>query len=115
MLFSRAAVAKTQAVKADMLDKTNFVSALAIFSLAHSDLMAFSVSLKVQEVAQKAADLAATSQEMSATAEETSASTQQISASMQQIKAGERPFWPLTSRTNGSTRPLRRFQRSAAW
>lgn len=66
--------------------KVDFYSALQDFSLAHNELMTFSVALKIQEITQKASDLAAASEQISATAEETSASTQQISADMQNLK-----------------------------
>ena len=42
------------------------------FNYEISELMAFSVALKVQELSQMTADLATTTQQMSATTEETS-------------------------------------------
>ncbi|OPY58084.1 MAG: Methyl-accepting chemotaxis protein I [Pelotomaculum sp. PtaU1.Bin035] len=67
----------------------DFLTALFDFSLAHSEMMAFSTSIKVREISEKSADLADATEEMSATAEETSASTQQISAVMQMVDAKE--------------------------
>ncbi|MCG9968213.1 methyl-accepting chemotaxis protein [Pelotomaculum terephthalicicum JT] len=75
----------TNASQAEM----DFLTALFDFSLAHSEMMAFSTSIKVREISEKSADLAAAAEEMSATAEETSASTQQISAVMQMVDAKE--------------------------
>ena len=75
--------------KNDVEARMDFSYAIQDFSLAHSELMAFSVSLKVNELAQMAADLAATTEQMSATAEETSATVEQISAGMQHLKSRE--------------------------
>lgn len=69
--------------------KAHFAYALTNFTLAHNELIAYSSSLKLQEVVQKATNLAASVQQMSAMAQETSASTQQISTGMQIIKTGE--------------------------
>jgi methyl-accepting chemotaxis protein len=66
--------------------KQDFYAAIANFSLAHTELLAFQSKLKVQEVARQASDLAAASQQMSATAQEVTASTEEISAKMQQLK-----------------------------
>ncbi|KJS17440.1 MAG: chemotaxis protein [Peptococcaceae bacterium BRH_c4b] len=84
-----SAHSKRNAIEEESKARADFMAAIASFSLAHNELIAFSASLQVQEIAQKAADLAAMAEEMSATAEETSASTQQISAGMQMVKAGE--------------------------
>lgn len=65
--------------------RVKFMSALAYFSLAHSELTAFRVALKIDEVAGKAANLAAISQQMVATTEETTSSTEEISSSIQEI------------------------------
>jgi len=62
-----------------------FMSALVDFSLAHAELTAFRVSLKINEVAGKAANLAAISQQMVATTEETTSYTEGISSNIQEI------------------------------
>jgi methyl-accepting chemotaxis protein len=69
--------------------RMDFSYAIQEFTLAHCELIAFSVSLKVQEFSQMAADLAAATQQISATAEETSATVEEISASMQFLKSKE--------------------------
>ncbi|MEN6351472.1 MAG: hypothetical protein ABFD08_19030, partial [Syntrophomonas sp.] len=65
--------------------RAKFMAALAYFSLAHSELTAFRVALKIEEVAGKSANLAAISQQMVATTEETTSSTEEISSSIQEI------------------------------
>ena len=67
-------------------DSQDFTAAVADFSLAHTELMAFRAALKIQEVVNKASELAAASQEMAATTQEVSASTQEINAGMHEVK-----------------------------
>lgn len=75
-----------------------FISALANFTLAHTELIAFQTALKVQEVADKTADLAASNQELSATTEEVTASSKELSAAMEKINLG---FADNVSQING--------------
>lgn len=65
-----------------------FIAALANFTLAHTELIAFQAALKVQEVAEKTADLAAANQEISATTQQVTASSQELSAAMEKINRG---------------------------
>jgi len=65
----------------------NFTAAIADFSLAHTELMAFRAALKIQEVVEKSTELAAASQQIAATTQEVSAATQEISAGMYEVKA----------------------------
>ncbi len=65
--------------------REKFMSALVDFSLAHSELTALRVSLKINEVANKATNLAAISEQIVATTQETTSSTEEISASIQEI------------------------------
>ena len=69
-------------------DKADFITALAAFSLTHTELISFQAMLKVQEITNKASELAATSQQMAAMTEEVSSSVQHINAAMEQVKAG---------------------------
>lgn len=71
------------------LAEMDFQSAIFDFSLAHSEMMAFNTSIKLQEESEQSSDLAATTQGSSATIEETSASTEQTSAWMQEVDARE--------------------------
>lgn len=64
-----------------------FTAAIADFSLAHTELMAFRAALKIQEVVERSTELAAASQEIAATTQEVSASTQEISAGMYEVRA----------------------------
>ncbi len=64
-----------------------FTAAIADFSLAHTELMAFRAALKIQEVVERSTELAAASQEIAATTQEVSASTEEISAGMYDVKA----------------------------
>jgi methyl-accepting chemotaxis protein len=79
---------RVKAVCIDERAQDDFLMALADFSLAHTDLMAFRAAFKVQEVAQKATDLAAVSEEIAASAQQVGAATQEISAGMQELRAG---------------------------
>jgi len=69
-------------------DKTDFIAALADFSLVHTELISLQATLRVQEISQKASELTSTSQNMAAMTEEVSASVQQINAAIQQVTAG---------------------------
>ena len=69
-------------------DKVDFITALAAFSLTHTELISFQAMLKVQEITGKASELSAASQQMAAMSEEVSSSVQHINAAMEQIKAG---------------------------
>ncbi|MTI79918.1 MAG: chemotaxis protein [Firmicutes bacterium] len=75
-------------IKNDQGDRANFVSAVATFSLAHTELISFQAMLRVREIHQKASDLTSTSEEMASMTEEVTASVQQINASMQEVSAG---------------------------
>jgi methyl-accepting chemotaxis protein len=66
----------------------DFISAIAIFSLTHTELISFNAMLKVKEIAEGAAELTSESQETASIAEEVSASIEQINASMQEINSG---------------------------
>ncbi|MBM7856143.1 methyl-accepting chemotaxis protein [Desulfohalotomaculum tongense] len=72
-------------------DRADFITALASFSLVHTELISFQAMLRVQEIHRRAAELTSTSEEMAAMTEDVSASVQQINASMQEIdgEAGE--------------------------
>lgn len=65
----------------------DFIAAVSVFSLAHTELMAFRAALKIEEEVNKASELAAASQQIAATTQEVSASTQEISAGMHEVKA----------------------------
>ncbi len=75
------------ALPSSVLGTEKFVAALADFSLAHAELTAFRVSLKVKQIAEQATIIAAISEEFVATAEQTAASTQEISAGLQDLSA----------------------------
>ena len=66
----------------------DFITAIATFSLTHTELISFNAMLKVQEIAKKSEDLASMSHQMSSASEEVSASVQQINATMQQVAGG---------------------------
>ncbi|MHB8126626.1 MAG: methyl-accepting chemotaxis protein [Desulfitobacteriaceae bacterium] len=66
-------------------EKLNFVSALSNFSLAHTELLAFQVKLKIDEVTNSASELAAISEQMSATSQEVTSSTQEINIFVQNL------------------------------
>lgn len=63
----------------------DFITAIATFSLTHTELISFNAMLKVQEISSKSDGLASMSQQMSSMSEEVSAAVQQINASMQQV------------------------------
>lgn len=69
-------------------NKSYFIAALAEFTLAHTELIAFQASLKIHEVAERMADLAATNQQLSATTEEVTASSEELSAAMEELNKG---------------------------
>lgn len=61
------------------------IKAITNFTLAHTELLAFQASLKVQDVADKTADLAAVNQELSATTQEVTASAEELAATMEEL------------------------------
>ncbi|MDP4144402.1 MAG: methyl-accepting chemotaxis protein [Bacillota bacterium] len=67
-------------------DKADFANALASFSLAHLELIAFQTKIKVQYVAEKASEIAAISEETSAMSEEIMASTETMSDLVECLK-----------------------------
>ncbi len=71
------------------MEKCNsqFIKALADFTLAHAELTAFVSSLKVKEVAEKTTDLAALNQQLSATTEEVTASAEELAATMEELNS----------------------------
>ncbi len=69
-------------------ENLDFVTALADFSLTHTELISFHAMLKVSEISQRASGLNAISQNMAVMTEEVSSSVEQINASMQQVTAG---------------------------
>ncbi|MEG6615323.1 methyl-accepting chemotaxis protein [Peptococcaceae bacterium 1198_IL3148] len=68
-------------------DHANFVTAVATFSLTHTELITLAAMLKVKEIGTRAGELTSMAQEMAATTEEVAASVEQINASMQQVAA----------------------------
>lgn len=66
----------------------NFTNAIANFTLAHTQLIAFQAMLKVQEIAEGTENLAAANQEISATTQEVTASTEELTATMHKINQG---------------------------
>lgn len=84
----RTTKAQTNQVNGNPNDNADFITAIAAFSLTHTELISFHAMLKVKEIAQRSGELAATSQEMSAMTEEVSASVQQINTAMHQVAAG---------------------------
>lgn len=67
--------------------RTNFTVALEDFTLAHTELVAFYVSLLIQESSKRAAALAGTIEGMSSQSEEIAAATEEINAGIDEIKA----------------------------
>lgn len=67
----------------DASEKEKFTAALANFSLAHTEIMAFKVRLQIDKIAEEAGIIASISEEFVATGEETAASTEEISAGLQ--------------------------------
>ncbi len=65
----------------------DFTAALAIFSLAHTELIALNAMLKVKEIAANAAELSSATESMASATEEISASVEEINSSMQQVNA----------------------------
>ncbi|MCG8402196.1 MAG: methyl-accepting chemotaxis protein [Firmicutes bacterium] len=86
MLLSKPAV-NTQASK-NTGDGADFVTALAYFSLTHTELISFLAMLKVKEIGQQAAELTSTSQNMAAMSEQVSTSVQQINDAIQEVTSG---------------------------
>ncbi len=70
------------------VDRADFISAVQMFSLTHSELISFHAMLKVQEISKRSADITSACQEMSAMSEEVLSSVQQINAAMQKVTAG---------------------------
>lgn len=84
MFFNKSKVNTT--VESDSAqDRANFVSAVTVFSLTHTQLISFSAMLKVQEISSKTSELSAMSEEMAASTEEVAASTEQINSFMHTI------------------------------
>lgn len=67
------------------LNGSVFTCALANFSLAQTELIAFQTMLKVQDVASGTNDLAASNEELSATTEEVTASTEELLTNMNMV------------------------------
>jgi methyl-accepting chemotaxis protein len=96
-------------------DHLNFVTAVATFSLAHTELITFAAMLKVKEISVKASELTSMSQEMAATTEEVAASVEQINASMQQVAAsGQRVSSNLQELTELGDKTGQLFQEMVA-
>ena len=69
-------------------DRADFISAVQVFSLTHSQLICFHAMLKVKEISGKSGEITSSCQEMSAMSEEVLSSVQQINAAMQNVTAG---------------------------
>ncbi|WLR51644.1 methyl-accepting chemotaxis protein [Bacillus tianshenii] len=67
-------------------DLSTFNQALLSYTLAHTDLITFQTSLKIQHVADKVTEIASMSEQMSAIMEDVSSSTEELNVSMQGIK-----------------------------
>lgn len=66
-------------------DRADFVSAVGIFSLTHSQLISFHAMLKVKEIANSAGEVTSASEEMSAMSEEVMSAVEQINATMAMV------------------------------
>lgn len=75
----------TDAELKSAISRANFVSAVTIFSLTHTQLITFSAMLKVKDIFAQTSELSAMGEEVAASIEEVAASTQQIDSYMHSI------------------------------